>query len=37
MKETIHQEKIWIHNIYATNTGAPIYIQKTLMKSTPTH
>jgi exonuclease III len=31
MKGTIHQEKISILNIYAPNTGAPIYILKTLM------
>jgi hypothetical protein len=31
MKGTIHQEEISILNIYAPNTGAPIYIKKTLM------
>jgi hypothetical protein len=28
MKGTIHQEEISILNIYAPNTGAPIYIKK---------
>jgi hypothetical protein len=32
MKGTIHQEEISILNIYAPNTGVPIYIKKnTLM------
>jgi hypothetical protein len=31
MKRTIHQEKILILNIYVANTGATIYIKKTLM------
>jgi hypothetical protein len=31
MKETIHQEEASILNIYAPNTGAPIYIKKSLM------
>jgi hypothetical protein len=31
MKGTIHQEEISILKIYEPNTGAPIYIQKTLM------
>jgi hypothetical protein len=28
MKGTIHQEEISILNIYAPNTGVPIYIKK---------
>jgi hypothetical protein len=28
MKGTIYQEEISVLNIYAPNTGAPIYIQK---------
>jgi hypothetical protein len=31
MKGKIHQEEISILNIYAPNTGAPIYIKKPLM------
>jgi hypothetical protein len=31
MKGTIHQKEISILDIYAPNTGAPIYIKKTLM------
>jgi hypothetical protein len=31
IKGMIHQERILILNIYVPNTGAPIYIKKTLM------
>jgi hypothetical protein len=31
MKGIIHQEEISVLNIYAPNTGAPIYIKKKLM------